>query len=113
VQLSQIELERLLDELVGAELERWREVGTYTGKYSALCHYFGYQARSALPSIFDANLGFTLGMTAAALLAVGGDVSGSVAIARGLIKPVVSTVHKPSPVACETYARHPSAGLTV
>ena len=91
MQLSQIELERLLDELVGAELERRREAGTYTGKYSALCHYFGYQARSALPSIFDANLGFTLGMTAAALLAVGGDVSGSVAIARSLIKPVVST----------------------
>lgn len=88
VQLSQIELERLLDELVGSELERRREAGTYVGKYSALCHYFGYQARSALPSIFDANLGFTLGMTAAALLAAGGDVSGSVAIARGLIKPV-------------------------
>jgi 6-phosphofructokinase 1 len=88
VQLSQIELERLLDELVGAELQRRKEAGTYSGSYTALCHYFGYQARSALPSLFDANLGYTLGMTAAALITVEGGISGSVAIARGLIKPV-------------------------
>lgn len=88
VQLSQIELERLLDELVGAELSRRKEHGLYRGTYTAVCHYFGYQARSALPSLFDANLGYTLGMTAAALLAVDGGISGSVAIARGLINPV-------------------------
>jgi|EP01043_Picozoa_sp_COSAG02_P049023 6-phosphofructokinase len=88
VQLSQIELERLLDELVGAELKRRKEHGTYRGTYTALCHYFGYQARSALPSLFDANLGYTLGMTAAALIAAEGGISGSVAIARGLINPV-------------------------
>ena len=88
VQLSQIELERLLDELVGAELGRRKAAGSYEGKYSALCHYFGYQTRSALPSLFDANLGYTLGMTAAALIASGQDVTGQVAIARGLIKPV-------------------------
>ena len=88
VQLSQIELERLLDELVGGELKRRKEHGTYRGTYTALCHYFGYQARSALPSLFDANLGYTLGMTAAALIAVEGGISGSAAIARGLINPV-------------------------
>lgn len=88
VQLSQIELERLLDELVGAELMRRKEHGTYNGRYSAVCHYFGYQARSALPSLFDANLGYTLGMTAAALIAVEAGISGCVAIARGLFNPV-------------------------
>ena len=36
VQLSQIELERLLDELVGAELGRRKAAGSYEGKYSAL-----------------------------------------------------------------------------
>jgi 6-phosphofructokinase len=33
----------------------------FAGKYSALCTTLGYQTRSALPSIFDANLGFTMG----------------------------------------------------
>jgi hypothetical protein len=28
----------------------------YLGSFSAVCHFFGYQGRCALPDIFDQNL---------------------------------------------------------
>ena len=43
IQLAQIEMERVLDAMVGAELERRRATGEYRPAvpYSSICHYFG------------------------------------------------------------------------
>ena len=77
-QLSQIETERLLADLVRMELDRRRKLAQLEAewcapdtKYSSVCFYLGYQARSSMPSNFDCNLGYTLGSTAAALVAAG------------------------------------------
>jgi len=77
-QLSQIETERLLAELVRLELDRRRTAAKEAGlqpppdpKFSPICFYLGYQARSSMPSHFDADLGYALGHTAAALVAAG------------------------------------------
>ena len=57
IQLSQINTERLLAELVGEELAKRRAAGRYAGKYAAICSSFGYQARCSLPSNFDCAFG--------------------------------------------------------
>jgi pyrophosphate--fructose-6-phosphate 1-phosphotransferase len=38
--------------------------GGYKGKFSPVCSFLGYQARGSLPSNFDCDLGYTLGMVA-------------------------------------------------
>ena len=67
-QLSQIETERLLAELVGIEMKRRH---AEKSKFAPVCFYLGYQARSSMPSNFDCDLGLTLGATAAGLIASG------------------------------------------
>lgn len=65
VQLSQIETEKLLAQLVDTEMIRRTKTGLYEGKkFNAICHFFGYQARGSLPSNFDCNYAYTLGQTA-------------------------------------------------
>ncbi len=85
-QLSRIEMERLLSALVGVELKKRKALGTYTGSFSSITHFFGYQGRCALPSLFDCNLGFALGAAAAAL--VSGGCSDMLATANGVVGPV-------------------------
>jgi len=65
VDIQQVETERMLAELVGAELKRRP---SYTGKYSAVCQFLGYQTRGCLPSVFDSNDGYALGGGRAVLL---------------------------------------------
>ena len=88
-QLSQIETERLLAELVRLELGRRRAAAQMTAtwnapdpKFNSVCFYLGYQARSSLPSTFDCDLSYTLGNTAGALAAAG--VTGYMATAHCL-----------------------------
>ena len=72
VQVSQIETERLLADLVKVELDRRSAAGsTISTAFTPVCFYLGYQARSSMPSNFDCDLGYTLGETAAALCAAG------------------------------------------
>ena len=71
VQVSLIETEKLLSEMVGAKLAQWKEEGKYVGKLAALHHFFGYEGRCAAPSNFDADYCYSLGYTAAALIANG------------------------------------------
>ena len=49
VQVSLIETEKLLAEMVGTRLQEWKEAGKYKGKFSAQVHFFGYEGRCAAP----------------------------------------------------------------
>ena len=71
VQVSLIETEKLISEMVGAKLAQWKKEGKYTGKFSALHHFFGYEGRCAAPSNFDADYCYALGTSAALLIASG------------------------------------------
>ena len=71
VQVSLIETEKLLSEMVGDKLAQWKAEGKYTGKFSALHHFFGYEGRCAAPSNFDADYCYALGTSAAQLIANG------------------------------------------
>lgn len=71
VQVSLVETEKLLIEMVKAELKARAKAGAYTGKFSAQNHFFGYEGRCAAPSNFDADYCYSLGYTAAALMATG------------------------------------------
>ncbi len=71
VQVSRIETEKLLIELVHDKLERMKLKGEYKGKFSALNHFFGYEGRCAFPSNFDADYCYGLGFSAFLLLSAG------------------------------------------
>ena len=71
VQVSLIETEKLLSEMVGDKLAQWKKEGKYTGSFSALHHFFGYEGRCAAPSNFDADYCYALGTSAAQLIANG------------------------------------------
>ncbi len=90
VQVSLIETEKLLSEMVGKRLEAMRKDGKYDGKFSALHHFFGYEGRCADPSNFDADYCYALGYNAACLIRCG--VTGYMSSVRNLTKPAVQWV---------------------
>ena len=71
VQVSLIETEKLLSEMVATKLASWKEAGKYVGKFAAQHHFFGYEGRCAAPSNFDADYCYSLGYTASMLIANG------------------------------------------
>ena len=71
VQVSLIETEKLLSEMVGNKLAQWKKEGKYVGKFAPQHHFFGYEGRCAAPSNFDADYCYSLGFAAAALIANG------------------------------------------
>lgn len=71
VQVSLIETEKLLSEMVATKLEQWKKEGKYNGKFAAQHHFFGYEGRCAAPSNYDADYCYSLGYTASALIADG------------------------------------------
>ena len=71
VQVSLIETEKLISEMVAAKLDQWKKEGKYAGKFSPLHHFFGYEGRCAAPSNFDADYCYALGSSAAQLIANG------------------------------------------
>jgi pyrophosphate--fructose-6-phosphate 1-phosphotransferase len=85
VQVSKIETEKLLIELITTELKRRKGLDAYCGNFAAISHFFGYEGRCGLPSNFDATYCYTLGRTAAAVMFA--DLSGYMAVARYLAKP--------------------------
>ena len=71
VQVSLIETEKLISEMVDAKLASWAKQGKYKGKFAAQHHFFGYEGRCAAPSNFDADYCYALGTSAALLIASG------------------------------------------
>lgn len=71
VQVSLIETESLISEMVGKRLEEMAESGQYTGKFATQHHFFGYEGRCADPSNFDADYTYSLGYNAAMLINAG------------------------------------------
>jgi len=96
VQLTQLQTEQLIADMVSAELKK-RKAGTddnpsppkkrkYSGSFSSVCQFVGYQARTSMPSNFDSEYGRALGGVAA-LLAMGGH-NGYFASVSGLAGPI-------------------------
>ncbi|XP_010913868.1 pyrophosphate--fructose 6-phosphate 1-phosphotransferase subunit alpha isoform X2 [Elaeis guineensis] len=86
-QLSQIETEKLLAQLVETEMNKRTKEGTYKGKkFNAVCHFFGYQARGSLPSKFDCDYSYVLGHICYHILAA--DLNGYMATVTNLKHPV-------------------------
>ncbi len=71
VQVSLIETEKLLSEMVGTKLAAWAKEGKFVGKFAAQHHFFGYEGRCAAPSNYDADYCYALGYTASDLIANG------------------------------------------
>ena len=87
VQVSLIETEKLLSEMVANRLKEMKDAGEYTGKFAALHHFFGYEGRCADPSNFDADYCYALGYNAAQLINNG--ATGYMSSIRNLTKPSV------------------------
>ncbi len=86
VQVSRIETEKLLIELVQDRLNEMKSNGTFKGKFSTQSHFFGYEGRCAFPSNFDANYCYSLGYVA--FLLIGFGLTGYIAAVKNLSKPV-------------------------
>jgi pyrophosphate--fructose-6-phosphate 1-phosphotransferase len=71
VQVSLIETEKLLIEMVAKRLAQLKAQGVYKGKFSSINHFFGYEGRCAIPSNFDADYTYSLGYTASILISEG------------------------------------------
>ena len=85
VQVSLIETEKLLSEMVAEKLAAWKKEGKYVGKFAPLHHFFGYEGRCAAPSNFDADYCYALGASAAQLVANG--KTGYMAIVKNTTAP--------------------------
>ncbi len=85
VQVSRIDTEKLLALTVEKRLAEMKAEGTYKGKFSSYCHFFGYEGRCAFPSNFVADYCYALGYNAFVLIASG--VTGYLSSVRNLTKP--------------------------
>ena len=85
VQVSRIETEKLLVELVKNKLAAWKKDGKYAGKFSAQTHFFGYEGRCSMPSNFDADYCYSLGYNAASIISTG--KTGYMSSVRNLTEP--------------------------
>ena len=85
VQVSLIETEKLLSEMVAKKLQAWKAEGKFVGKFAAQHHFFGYEGRCAAPSNYDADYCYALGTSAAQLVANG--KTGYMAIVKNTTAP--------------------------
>ena len=85
VQLSLIETEKLLSEMVAKKLQKMKDEGRFVGKFKTQHHFFGYEGRCADPSNFDADYCYALGFNATMLINAG--ATGYMSAIRHLAKP--------------------------
>ncbi len=85
VQVSKIETEKLIIEMLKVKLAQLKKEGKYNGKFSDQCHFFGYEGRCAFPSNFDADYCYSLGYNAFALLKFG--LTGYISSVKNLSEP--------------------------
>ena len=87
VQVSLIETEKMLSEMVKNELN---SMANYNGSFNAQHHFFGYEGRCAFPSNFDADYCYSLGFNAFVLIANG--LTGYISSVKNLSQPADSWV---------------------
>ncbi|MGH0052302.1 MAG: diphosphate--fructose-6-phosphate 1-phosphotransferase, partial [Sphaerochaetaceae bacterium] len=85
VQVSRIETDKLLAQMVEQKLAAMKQEGNYKGKFSSMTHFFGYEGRCAFPTNFDADYCYSLGYNAFMLIASG--LSGYLSSVTNLSKP--------------------------
>ena len=85
VQVSRIETEKMLIQMVDAKLSEMKKQDTYNGKFTGLNHFFGYEGRCAFPSNFDADYCYSLGYNA--YLLVQNNCSGYISSVTNLTAP--------------------------
>lgn len=85
VQVSRIETEKLLIEMIRTRLSEMKSRGEYVGKFSDQAHFFGYEGRCAFPSNFDADYCYSLGYNAFALINFG--LTGYISSVKNLTQP--------------------------
>ena len=90
VQVSLIETEKLLSEMVGKKLAEMKKEGKYVGKYATQHHFFGYEGRCAAPSNFDADYCYSLGYNASRLIVNG--KTGYMSVIRNTTAPAAEWI---------------------
>ncbi|MDO5321809.1 MAG: diphosphate--fructose-6-phosphate 1-phosphotransferase, partial [Bacteroidia bacterium] len=90
VQVSLIETEQLLAEMVGKKLAEWKKEGKFVGKFSTQHHFFGYEGRCAAPSNFDADYCYSLGFNASRLISAG--KTGYMSVIRNTTAPAAEWI---------------------
>jgi pyrophosphate--fructose-6-phosphate 1-phosphotransferase len=87
VQVSRIETDKLLAEMVASLLKNMKKEGSYNGKFSSMTHFFGYEGRCAFPTNFDSDYCYSLGYNAFLLIASG--LTGYLSSVKNLSAPAV------------------------
>ena len=90
VQVSLIETEKMLIEMVAKKLAALKAQGIYKGKFAAIHHFFGYEGRCAAPSNFDTDYCYSLGYTASILIAE--NKTGYMSSVRNLTEPADQSI---------------------
>ncbi|KAB2057376.1 hypothetical protein ES319_A11G164200v1 [Gossypium barbadense] len=86
VQVAKIETEKMLIQMVEAELDQWKQKGAYEGQFQGKPHFFGYEGRCGFPTNFDANYCNALGYATGILLHSG--KTGLISTVGNLTAPV-------------------------
>jgi pyrophosphate--fructose-6-phosphate 1-phosphotransferase len=86
VQVAHIETEKLLIEKVSQELKKRKKEGRFSGSFNALSHYYGYEGRASLPTNFDSNYCYTLGVLS--YLSILNGLSGYIVYVKNLSQEV-------------------------
>jgi pyrophosphate--fructose-6-phosphate 1-phosphotransferase len=90
VQVSLIDTEKLLIDMVKVYIKGLKKAGDFAGKFKGQAHFFGYEGRCAAPSNFDADYCYSLGFTASVLIREG--KTGYMSSVRNLTAPAAQWI---------------------